>query len=217
MSEQKENSRTVVLPKVRLSYPHLVTPRAATPGADPKYSAAIMVDKKDKAALAAVSAAVKAAIADGVERKWDGRKPPGLAIPLRDGDEEDDGVRLRGEEYRDQYYFNASSRARPTVLYGRLKQPAQPEDIWPGEYAAVSVTFFPYAVAGKRGVGVALNHVLLHGTGDRLDGATSAEEAFSSIDTSGMVESRDAVRSGGDPWAANAGGGGDDYDDDIPF
>lgn len=177
------SSRRVVLKNVRLSYPHLFEPRAAVEGADPKYSTAILVPKDNEMAQTAINEAVKAAIVDGIASKWGGKKPSGLKLPLRDGDELDEfGTFERsGSEYRDCKYFSASSKTKPGVVAGRDRDPALPEDVWPGEYAVVSITFFAYSAAGNRGVSAALNNVWVLGKGERLDGGMAAEDEFASV------------------------------------
>lgn len=187
-AEKPSNSqRRVVLKNVRLSYPHLFEPRSAVEGADPKFSTSLLIPKNDEVALQAVKNAIAAAITEAIPGKWGGKKPANLKLPLRDGDAKDD---VTGEyekassEYRGHYYMSASSKTRPGVVFGANRDPAAPEDIWPGEHAHVSVSFFGYNAAGNRGISAGLNNVWALGRGDRLDGGLSAEDEFADIEES---------------------------------
>ena len=177
------SQRRVVLKNVRLSYPHLFEPRAAVEGADPKYSTTILIPKDNEVALRAVQEAMKAAIVDAIPNRWGGKKPSGLRLALRDGDAKDDfgEYERAGSEYRNHYFLNAGSKTRPGVVSGPHRDPATPEDVWPGEFAVVSVTFFGYSAAGNKGVSAGLNNVWVLGRGDRLDGGIAAEDEFANV------------------------------------
>jgi len=80
------------------------------------------------------------------------------------------------------YYMSASSKTRPGVISGPNRDPAMPEDVWPGEFAIVSVTFYGYAAAGNRGVAAGLNNCWVLGKGERLDGGMAPEDEFANVD-----------------------------------
>lgn len=190
-TEKPSNSqRRVVLNSVRIAYPHILEPRAVSEGGDLKYSTVLLIPKDNEILLQKVKDGIAAAIADGIGRRWGGKKPAGLHMPLRDGDEtlvDENGeptgeYKKAGAEFRGVYYINAKSDKRPGVIAGRNRDPAMPEDVWPGQYAAVSVTFYPYSHTSNRGVGAGLNHVWLLGRGERLDGGTTPEDEFANVD-----------------------------------
>jgi len=185
-AEKPSNSqRRVVLKNVRLSYPHLFEPRSAVEGADPKFSTTLLIPKSNELALQTVKNAIAAAVTEAIPAKWGGKKPTTLRMPLRDGDAKDEltgDYEKPGSEFRGHYYMSASSKTRPGVVFGPNRDPATPEDIWPGEYAHVSVSFFGYNAAGNRGVSAGLNNVWALGRGDRLDGGMSPEDEFSDIE-----------------------------------
>src|SRR5579875_3661154 len=100
-------STRVITGKVRLSYTHIFTPQQDDQGND-KYSTAILIPKSDKETLRRIKSAVDAAIELG-KSKWNGKIPPNLKKPLRDGDEE----RPEDEAYAGHYFLNATSKNKP--------------------------------------------------------------------------------------------------------
>ena len=74
----------------RLSYPNLFTAKGSNLNPELRFSTDILIPKTDTQTVAAVSAAIQAATAEGVERLWKGKAPAKLNSPLKDGDERDD-------------------------------------------------------------------------------------------------------------------------------
>ena len=95
-----DDIKRVVTGKVRLSYAHLITPRAQKQGDKLKYSTTLLIHKSDVATKQKIDVAISAAIQEGVASKWNGARPAQPAIPIYDGD----GVRPTGE------YFSAECK-----------------------------------------------------------------------------------------------------------
>ena len=168
-------SNTVITTgKVRLSYPHLFVPAEPKGGGDKKYSASIIIPKKDKETLKKIKAAVEAAKEEG-KSKWGGKIPAKLHMPLRDGDED----KPEDEAYANSYFFSCSSTRQPGVVDRSLQPILDPEEVYPGCYVRVNVNFFAYDSNGNKGIGVGLNHVQKLSDGERLGGASvSVDAAF---------------------------------------
>lgn len=173
------NILDVVTGKVRLSYVHLFTPYAAQPGQDPKYSCTILLPKSDVATKQKIDAAINAAIQQGVSGKWNGVRPPVLAVPVHDGDgvRPSDGMPF-GEECRGHWVFTASSKQRVEVVDMNLNPIIDQTQVYSGMYARVSIRFFPFNTNGKKGVGCGLYPVQKLEDGEPLGGRVSAAEAF---------------------------------------
>ena len=56
-----------------------------------------------------------------------------------------------------------------------------PQDIYSGMYARVTVRFYPFNTAGKRGVGCGLGNVMKTRDGEPLSGGASAASDFAGI------------------------------------
>jgi len=175
----KLSNRDVVTGTARLSYANLTTARAGLQGGEAKFSTTVLVPKSDIATKQRLDAAIQAAINAGVSDKWNGVRPPILSTPVHDGD----GVRVSdgmpfGDECKGHWVFTASSKNKPEVVDANLNPIINPSEIYSGMYARVSVNFFPYAQAGKKGIGCGLGPVQKIADGEPLGGRVSATDAF---------------------------------------
>lgn len=173
------NPQHVVTGRSRLSYAHLFTPYANPNGGDPKYSTTVLIPKSDIATLQRIDAAINAAIQAGVASKWNGVRPPQIAIPVHDGDgpRPSDGMPF-GEECKGHWVFTASSNQPPQVVDAALNPIINQTEVYSGIYARVSVQFFPYANSGKKGIGCGLGNVQKLEDGEPLGSRTSASDDF---------------------------------------
>lgn len=173
-------STSITIKNVRLAYMHLIEPRAAAEGAEKKYSVTLIVPKTDKANLTAISAASKTA----KEGRWGAKPPTNLRSPVRDGDEKDaEGNFVRGEEFRNSYYINASSKTPVDVkimMGGRIVN-CPPEHLVSGYYGSALVNFYAYENPMNKGVSLGLNGLTITKRGEplgrRLDWESTMEGA----------------------------------------
>lgn len=177
---QNERPETYVKTgEVRVFYCFLTTPRDNEDG-EPKYSAMLVIPKKDKKTIADINKAIEAAVKRGITEKWAGKKPKNLRLPLRDGDDEEK------EGCEDSMFLNANrpvKKKAPAVFIkrdGELERLEDADAIYSGMYAKFTLEFFPYDTAAGKGVGVAINNVLKTRDGERLGGgySPSATEDF---------------------------------------
>ena len=164
----------VVTGKVRFSYVHVFEPSAMDGQSDAKYSVCIIVDKKDKATLGRVEAAIAAAKEEGKTKKWGGKIPANLQLPLRDGDLE----REDRPEFAGKMFFNCSSKQKPEVVDEERNPIIDASEFYSGCYGRVSVNIYPFDKNGNRGVAVGLNAVQKLADGENLTGRTSAYDDF---------------------------------------
>jgi hypothetical protein len=175
---------TRVTVRGRLSYAHVFKPHAATPGAEEKYSTTILVPKTDVETKQKIDAAIKAAIELGVSEKWNGVKPPTVPNPIWDGD----GVKQNGEQFgsecKGHWVFTASAKVDypPQIVDRRVQPILDQSEIYSGCYANVSVNFFPYLFAGKKGIGAGLGNIQKIKDGESLAGGRTAEQDFAVVD-----------------------------------
>ena len=174
----------ITIHNVRLSYVNLFQPRPPfnNPAGEPKYSVTILVPKSNAAAKALLDQEIARAIEAGVGSKWGGVRPPQPAICVHDGDgpRPSDGSAF-GEECRGCWVFTASSKRAPFVADGQVQPIIDPTQVYSGMWANVSVTFFPYSNAGKKGVGCGLNGVQKLRDDTPLSSRVTAQEAFQAI------------------------------------
>jgi hypothetical protein len=173
------NIQDIITEKVRLSYVHLFTPYSNQQGGDAKYSTTILVPKTDIITKQRIDSAINTAIQEGIASKWNGVRPPVLAIPIYDGDgvRPSDGMPF-GEECKGHFVFTASSKQAPEIVDSAMQRILNQTEIYSGIYAMVSVRFFPYASNGKKGIGCGLGPVMKLEDGEPLGGRISAASAF---------------------------------------
>lgn len=169
-------STKVVTGKVRLSYAHLLEPSSSFEGQEPKYSTVILVPKSDSATIKSIEAAQKEALENGKASKFNGKIPTNWKNTFRDGDEEADLE--KNPEYAGHMFMSVSSKTRPGIVDQSLQQVMDPDQVYSGVYARVSINAFAFNTSGNKGVSFGLNNVMVLGEGERLAGGASAEDDF---------------------------------------
>ena len=167
------NSTKVVTGTVRFSYANVFEARAMEEGQEAKYSTAVLIPKSDKKTLALIEKAIEAAKAQG-KSLWGGKIPQNIKLAVRDGDE----ARPDEEAYAGHYFFNCSSKNKPTVIAKDRTTITSGNDFYSGCYGRVSVNFYAFNVKGNRGIGVGLNNILKEKEGEPLGGQTAAIDDF---------------------------------------
>jgi len=173
------SATTVTTGEARLSYTNLFQPFSNNPNSEPKYSVTVLVPKSDAQTKLAIDRAIQVAIESGVNKNWNGVRPPMIAICVHDGDgpRPSDGQPF-GEECRGHWVFTASSKKPPFVVDQNVQGIINQAEVYSGMYGRVSVNFFAYNSNGKKGIGCGLNGVQKSRDGEALGGRVSAEEAF---------------------------------------
>ena len=171
-------STKVITNPVRLSYTHILEPSSSFEGQDPKYSTVILVPKDDTETIEKIEAAQKQALEDGKNTKFNGKIPKPWKNTFRDGDEEADLE--KNPEYAGHMFMSVSANAdrRPGIVDAQLQPVMDPDQVYSGVYARVSINAFAFNTSGNKGVSFGLNNVMVLGYGDRLAGGATAESDF---------------------------------------
>lgn len=164
---------TKVIIPCRISFANIWEPKSIN-GSEEKYSVSCIIPKKEKKLLAKIHTAVEAAKEDGKTRKWNGKVPSNLKLPLRDGDID----RPDDENYAECFFLNATSTDAPQIVDRRVQPVTDPMMVYSGCYCNVSVNFYAFNANGNRGVAAGLGNVQFVKDGERLSGKASAESEF---------------------------------------
>lgn len=178
----KNDVTKVVTGLVRFSYLHCWEPESfsgfnqGASGESEKYSASIIIPKKDVTTIKAIESAIAAATQKGKSQHWGGAIPLGLHNPLRDGDLE----RPDDPNYANSYFVTARSKYAPGIVdANRVAIPKELRDeVYSGCYGRASLTFYPYNERSK-GIGCGLGNIQKLADGPNLMGRSSAENDFS--------------------------------------
>ena len=177
MANQKNFSATKMVIPCRISFANIWEPKAIN-GGDGKYSVSFLIPKSDKKTLARIQKAGEAAKGEGKARKWSGKIPSNLKLPLRDGDID----RPDDENYEDCYFLNASSKDAPQVVDRKVNPVLDPMMVYSGCYCNVSVNFYAFNANGNRGVAAGLGNIQFVRDGERLSGKASADADFDALE-----------------------------------
>ena len=173
---------TITIRDVRFSYVTLFQPKPSMndPKGEPKYSLTMLIPKTNIAALALIQQAISEAENAAVSAKWGNVKPPVVPAPLHDGD----GVRQDGTPFGTEckgcWVMTASANVdhAPFVVDQNVQPIIDPKKVYSGCWGNVSVSFFGYNAAGKKGIGCGLNGVQFIRDGEPLGSRITAEDAF---------------------------------------
>ena len=171
----------VVIP-CRLSFANIWTPKSVN-GGEERYSVSCVIPKSDAGTIEKINRAVEAAKEDGKSRRWNGKIPANLKLPLRDGDID----RADDENYQDCVFVNATSKEAPQVVDRRKNPITDHMTVYSGCYCNVSINFYPFSVNGNRGVAAGLGNIQFVKDGERLSGRASADSDFEDLGDDGEV------------------------------
>ena len=190
MSNTKSKSPTKVIIPCRISFANIWKPKSIN-GSEEKYSVSCLIPKGDKATLMRIHKAVEFAKKNGEISKWNGKIPPNLKLPLRDGDIE----RPDDENYAGHMFLNATSKEAPQIVDRRVQPIMDAMECGSGDYCNVSVNFYPFNANGNRGVAAGLGNIQKVKDGERLSGRTNAasdfEELADDVDAAGVFDDGD--------------------------
>lgn len=168
---------TKVIIPCRISFANIWEPKSIN-GSDEKYSVSCIIPKTEKKLLAKIHTAVELAKEEGKLSKWNGKMPPNLKLPLRDGDID----RPDDESYYNCIFLNATSKDAPQIVDRRVQRITDPMLVYSGCYCNVSVNFYPFNANGNRGVAAGLGNIQFVKDGERLSGKASAESEFDTLE-----------------------------------
>lgn len=176
MANNNQSPTKVVIP-CRISFANIWEAKSIN-GSEEKYSVSCIIPKSDKKTLTKIAKAIEAAKELGKSKKWGGKVPPNLKMPLRDGDID----RADDEAYADSMYLNANSKDAPQIVDRKVQPILDPMDCGSGDYCNVSVNFYAFNANGNRGVAAGLGNIQKIKDGERLAGKASAAADFIEVD-----------------------------------
>lgn len=171
------NNATKVVVPCRISFANIWEPRSIN-GSEEKYSVSLLIPKEDKATLTKIHKAIEAAKEAAKSKKWNGKIPANLKLPIHDGDID----RPDDENYAGCFFFNATSKDAPQIVDRKVQPIIDPMECGSGDYCNVSVNFYGFAASGNKGVAAGLQNIQLVRHGERLAGKPSASSDFVAIE-----------------------------------
>ena len=182
MSNKPVNPNKVITGKdTRLCYPHVWEPFAMD-GDKLKYSCCAAIPKTDTETVEKIRRATEAVYkAEEAKLKGSGKSVPPLSairVPLRDGDLE----RPDDPAFAGMWFINAKSDHAPGIVGLDCSPILDRNEVYPGCYCRVSLSFYAYNFNGNRGIACGLNNIQKVRDGERLGNRSSAEDDFGGLD-----------------------------------
>lgn len=177
MANNNQNSATKVIIPCRISFANIWEPKSIN-GSEEKYSVSCIIPKSDKKTLTKIHNAIETAKEAGKAKRFGGKIPANLHIPLRDGDID----RPDDEAYADAMFLNANAKDAPQIVDRKVQPILDPMECGSGDYCNVSVNFYAYNANGNKGIGAGLGNIQLIKNGERLAGKTSASSDFKEVE-----------------------------------
>lgn len=174
---QNNASVTKVVIPCRISFANIWEPKSIN-GSEEKYSVSCIIPKDDKVTLSRIQKAIEAAKEAGKSKKWAGKVPTNLKLPLRDGDID----RPDDDAYENAFFINATSKEAPQIVDRKIQPILDPMDCGSGDYCNVSVNFYAFNANGNRGIAAGLGNIQKIKDGERLAGRASAASDFSEVE-----------------------------------
>lgn len=207
----------IQLKNVRLSYANIwraVTP-PDEPDAEPKFSVALLIDKRDKKNVVKLKKAIAEATEDG-KAKIGHINPKKFDKGIRNGDEKfvkgDENTILDG--YEGMWYINpkAGETHPPQIVDNRRRPITDESKVYSGCYANVFVELFAYNNRGNTGIGFGLLGIQKTADGDPL-GSTFSADLFDEFDAE--YEDDDDLAGDFEDYGSSRGGKRKRNDDDF--
>lgn len=184
MADKKNDPRKIRLTNVRLSYPHLWKRQKANEEAEPKFSAAFLIDPSTPEGKKNV-ARIEKAIAAAKEQKWGkaDKKIKADRLCFFDGNDvvdEDDNVK---KGYEDMMVIKASNKSQFLRL-NRDKTHADEDDdpFYGGCYVDAILNAYGTDAGGPPGVFASLDGIRFRKDGERFGAAPIDEDEFEDLD-----------------------------------
>lgn len=158
---------------VRFSFVQVFEPKAMDANSKPKYSVQLLIRKDDKVTLSKIKTWINNAKELG-KSKWDGKIPPKLRMPMRDGDAE----KPDDENYKGCWFVSATSDSQPGLVDAQRNPILDKEGIKSGYYGRADINFYAFTKGGN-GIACGLNNLQKTKEGPLLGGGRkAAEDAF---------------------------------------
>lgn len=190
--------KKVLTPEFRVSFPHVFEKHTGFKGQEPKYSIAMLFDKKTDLKE------LKRAAYNATVEKWGPKEdwPAGLRTPFRDGDR--DPKKAGKAEYKNVIFVSATSKQKPEVV-GNLRVDGQfphiekdSGDFYAGCYARATLIAFAYDTGANIGVSFSLQNVQKLRDGQNLSGRKTANDEFDDVDDGSNDATNYETEAGGD-------------------
>lgn len=175
---QAEKRNVILTPKFRVAFPQVAEMKVFQPGQKGRYSCVALFtpsefSEKDKQKWQALIAACNKVSLENFKKPMKELDRSVYKTPFHKGEEKE---QYAGFGAGVIFFTMSAYTRRPGIVGIDGVTPLDPGELYPGCYARASVN--PFGNAQWKSISIGMNHIQKLGEGERLDGATSAEEDF---------------------------------------
>lgn len=177
---QPEKRKVLLTPKFRVAFPQIAEMKVFQPGQKGRYSCVALFtpsefNDKDKVKWQALIASCNAVSQETFKKPMKELDRAVYKTPFHKGEEKS---QYAGFGPGVIFFTMSAYTRRPGIVAVDGITPLDPAEFYPGCYARASVN--PFANPQWKSISIGMNHLQKIADGERLDGATSAEEDFGS-------------------------------------
>jgi hypothetical protein len=151
-----------------------------------RYGAKLLLPKSDLFTIQTVNRALAEAAIKGFQEKWYGLPMDNMRLPINDADT----MIAKGEDIPKEcancFMLEARNKYKPPVVDLRLRPIDGEHAIHDGVFCCVSLSFYPYVLNERIGIGCYLGPILKVADGERIWSRSPAEIAFGSLLSAGF-------------------------------
>lgn len=176
---ENKKVKKIVAEDVRFSYLNVFEPKAFEEGQTPKYHATLLIPKstkKGKALIKKIEDAIEQLKNDNKQTVYNGSFGTKFWNPLRDGDEEKEGV----DGYEDHMFIAVKSDRKPAVFDDKGNKILDPAEFYSGCIGHCSFNLYAYGKVGK-GVSAGLLACVKTDDGEAFGAGSNFAEDFKGL------------------------------------
>lgn len=174
--QASQNGTKVTTGKVRGSYVKVFRPDIDDDG-NKVWGLTLLVPKSDKSTIAAFEGAIEAA----VEKKWGAKRPNGLYLTFRDGDDPKEG-KDNDPAYKNHMFVAVKTKEPPGIVDAQRQEVLDASAFMSGDYCRCTLNAYGYDFKGKKGVSFGLNNIQVLEKGEALSSRARAEDDFDEVE-----------------------------------
>lgn len=147
------------------------------------YSLVALVNKDDQQTINLIRSTIESVRQQSVS-KWGNSLLSGNKSPLHDGDIEKPDNPI----FKNCYYLNAKCKEPPQIVDQNVQPITNPDLVYSGCFANISLLFYPFNYGANKGIGVWLGNIQLVKSGGRIVSRITAQEDFQPVSYTELLE-----------------------------
>ena len=147
------------------------------------YSLVALISKEDEQTVSLIRSTIESVRQQSVS-KYGNAILSSSRTPLHDGDIE----KPENPIFKNCYYLNAKCKEAPQIVDQNVQPITDPNLVYSGCFANISLIFYPFNYGVNKGIGVWLGNIQLVKSGGRIVSRITAQEDFQPVSYTELLE-----------------------------